>query len=195
MEKEKRKAAQTGLTRPKGRSGFTLLELMVVVSTVAVMMMIGIPMVNSWLPDYHLRSAAREIGSAFQNARLRATSTSSEYRVAINTSVVPYSYQIEQGNQPSGSTAWTLDTGSYGELASDVLLGAVTPATTTGTFTLTRPSGAASTVTGNIIVFEPNSSTPVGSLFKIQLTNARNTRYQVSVSNTTGRVKVDNLWN
>lgn len=177
-----------------GRSGFTLVEMMVVLGIAAVLMGMAVPAISSWMPDFRLKSAAREIGSSLLNARLRAASNSAEFRVALNTTQVPFSYQIEQGNMPTGSTAWATDSGSYGELDANVLLGLVTPVTTVGTFTLTRPNGTSSIVTGNLVVFRPNGSTTVGADFKIQLTNTKASRYEVRISSTTGRVKIDSTW-
>ena len=53
-------------------SGFTLYELLAVIGIVAVLSMIAIPNIISWLPKYRLGSAARNLLSAMQYARLAA---------------------------------------------------------------------------------------------------------------------------
>lgn len=53
-------------------SGFTLYELLAVIGIVAVLSMIAIPNIISWLPKYRLGSAARTLLSAMQYARLTA---------------------------------------------------------------------------------------------------------------------------
>jgi len=53
-------------------SGFTLMELMVTIAIIAIMSSIAIPNMIGWLPDYRLRSAARDIVSCMQQAKLRA---------------------------------------------------------------------------------------------------------------------------
>ena len=53
-------------------SGFTLFELLAVIGIVAVLSAIAIPNFFSWLPKYRLGSAARNLLSAMQYARLVA---------------------------------------------------------------------------------------------------------------------------
>jgi prepilin-type N-terminal cleavage/methylation domain-containing protein len=47
-----------------GRSGFTLIELMVTIGVLAIMAAVAIPGFSRWLPSYHLKSAARAAGKA-----------------------------------------------------------------------------------------------------------------------------------
>ena len=54
------------------KSGFTLIEVIIVIGVIGIMSAIAIPNIISWLPDYRLRSAARDIVSCLQEAKLRA---------------------------------------------------------------------------------------------------------------------------
>lgn len=54
------------------KSGFSLMELIVVVGMIGIISSIAIPSIVSSLPDYRLRSATRDIISLFQEARLKA---------------------------------------------------------------------------------------------------------------------------
>jgi type IV fimbrial biogenesis protein FimT len=53
-------------------SGFTVVELLVAISLIAIIAAIAIPNVIGWLPDYRLRSAAQDLYSNFQKAKLTA---------------------------------------------------------------------------------------------------------------------------
>jgi len=53
-------------------SGFTLFELLTVIAIIAVISAIAIPNFINWLPKYRLGSAARNLLSAMQYARLMA---------------------------------------------------------------------------------------------------------------------------
>lgn len=53
-------------------SGFTVIELMVVIAIILVLAGIAVPNFIGWLPKYRLNKAANDIKSMIQNARLRA---------------------------------------------------------------------------------------------------------------------------
>jgi len=56
----------------RNNSGFTLFELMVVVGIMAILASVAIPGFLGWLPKYRMRSAADEVLSTLQHAKLRA---------------------------------------------------------------------------------------------------------------------------
>jgi prepilin-type N-terminal cleavage/methylation domain-containing protein len=56
----------------RNESGLTLFELMVVVGIMAILASVAVPGFLGWLPKYRMRSAADEVLSTLQQAKLRA---------------------------------------------------------------------------------------------------------------------------
>ena len=54
------------------QSGFTLVELIIVIAMVAVITAFALPNFLTWLPNYRLRSATHDLFSNFQKAKLEA---------------------------------------------------------------------------------------------------------------------------
>ena len=87
-------------------AGFTLIELMVVIGILSIMSSIAIPNIISWLPDYRLRSATREIVSCLQDAKLRGVKEN--LRAVVIFDQTNESYTAFVDNVPVGGN-WALD--------------------------------------------------------------------------------------
>ncbi len=56
----------------RNKSGFTLVEILIVIVIMAVMMGFGFNYITGWLPGFRVRAAARDVYSNLQSARMTA---------------------------------------------------------------------------------------------------------------------------
>lgn len=77
------------LAQIKSKAGFTLVELMVVVAIIGIMAAIATPGFIAWLPNYRLKSAARDLYSALQNARMLAVKNNTTVQVVFVAAPAP----------------------------------------------------------------------------------------------------------
>jgi prepilin-type N-terminal cleavage/methylation domain-containing protein len=85
-------------------SGLSLLELLVVLILLAIGVTLALPNISPWIEKYRVQKAARQLVTDLQHAKLMAVSHKIQHRVFFD--VAGTSYRIEQGNAPTGSTAW-----------------------------------------------------------------------------------------
>lgn len=69
----------------KDDAGFTLLQLIVIVGILGILASIAIPRYSEWMPRYRLKSAARDLYSNMQLARLLAIKANNSYRLIFTT--------------------------------------------------------------------------------------------------------------
>lgn len=69
----------------KKNSGFTLMEVMVVIGIIGITAAIAIPNILSYLPKHRLNGGARDVYSAMQYARLRAVKEKTPVSISFNT--------------------------------------------------------------------------------------------------------------
>ena len=82
-----------------------MLELMVVVAIIGIMAGIAIPSFIGWLPDYRLRSATRDIVSAFQEMKMRAVAENSNVVVIFDLNAESYQSFVDDGGADGTGTA------------------------------------------------------------------------------------------
>jgi len=147
-----------------------MLELLVAVAIIAVLTAVAVPNFSNWFATARYRGATLTLASTLRLARETAVSGNVESRVELD--VDAKRYRRANGNLPSGSTAWTADSGW------EVLDGAVnwnTAAACDGTADLN-------------ILFLPNGSSTGGVVCIKDQAGAD--RFQVVVNAISGRVHV-----
>lgn len=82
------------------KAGFTLVELMVVISIFAILTAIAVPNVSAWLANHRLSSSARDVYSMLQLSRLRAVKENAS--VAISFSSAGYIAFVDSGEGGGG---------------------------------------------------------------------------------------------
>lgn len=65
-------------------SGFTTVELLVVIALMAIIAVIAIPNFIGWLPNYRLREATHDLYSNFQRAKLTAVKQNTNCAVSFD---------------------------------------------------------------------------------------------------------------
>jgi type IV fimbrial biogenesis protein FimT len=83
------------------KRGLTIIELVVVMCILGVMVLIAIPNIGRWLPRYRLRSAARDVSSNMQLARLGSIKDNREWALLFD--VNGQSYRVISDKGPDGN--------------------------------------------------------------------------------------------
>ena len=74
------------LIQKKKKSGFTLVELLILIAILAVLSVISIPKFNAWVPGYRLKSAASDLQSNLQKARVLAIKKNTTVKIRFDNS-------------------------------------------------------------------------------------------------------------
>jgi len=86
------------LTAHRGMAGFSLLETLAAISVASILAAIAIPHFTKLLPGIRLSSAARQIATDLQLARMRAISQHANQTVAFNTATSTYTFGADTRN-------------------------------------------------------------------------------------------------
>jgi prepilin-type N-terminal cleavage/methylation domain-containing protein len=86
-------------------AGFTLIELIVVISVMLITLTIALPSFVQWTESLRYREVSRDIASKLRSGRQMAVSNNLEYRLEFD--IDGRQYRLVQGNLSSGSTDWT----------------------------------------------------------------------------------------
>ena len=146
------------------RKGITLIELIIVMTIIAIGAAFMLPNISTWIPHYRLRGATRDIISTMRVAQMKAVSNNMEYRVKFDQEGRNYILQYRTtagGPWVDGGIAQPLPAGIQ--------------------FFDSEPDGFNAE-------FNPNSTSSSGS---VTLQNTKGARRKISLTSTTGRVTVD----
>lgn len=88
-------------------SGFTLMEMMVTIAIIAVISVVAVPSFIGRLPARRLESAAGEVSTAIQIARLSAVKENAQATLLLDVNAESYSVTVngrtvKRGNLPAG---------------------------------------------------------------------------------------------
>ena len=144
------------------KKGITLMELIIVMAIIALGAVLMVPNIGAWLPNYRLRSAARDIVSTMRLAQMKAVSTN-----------VPYTVTFDEGNN-AYIVQYQTTAGLKDDGATQLLPTGITMAINFG-----GP---------NFAVFNPNSTSSSGNL---RLQDSKGGQRTVTLLPTTGKIKID----
>jgi general secretion pathway protein H len=155
----------------KKRDGVTLIELIVVMVIITIGATLMAPNIVTWLSNYRLRTATRDIISTLRSANMKAVSSNLEYRVYFDSNGT---YWTERGNQSSNSNNWVGTTDPDNAAREGVI----------NDF----PTGVTVSFTGSgFIEFNPNSTCNAAT---ITLTNSKGKQFSITLVPSTGKVNV-----
>ncbi len=102
---------RSGPREKRAETGFTMIEVMIVIGIMAILAGIAIPGFSAWIPDYRLKSAVQDLYSNMQLAKMEAVKANNNrsisfgagsYTKADGTTVILSEYgsgtQYGQGN-------------------------------------------------------------------------------------------------
>ena len=159
-----------------GQRGFSLIELIVTMAVIGILVVIGLPAMQSWLDRYRTRSAAQEIATTIQLQRMRAVSQSDEFSIAFNVGAGTFS--LFEGDAATGTQ-----------------LDAVPRGLPFGVTFSGGPSGGPIDVPGAELFFHPDGTLgdSTAATDAVYLSNSIGDTFEVEFNRATGRVEVS-MW-
>jgi len=90
----RKRTARIFSSTAEGSKGFTFLEVLMTMLVIGIIAAFAIPAFSTWLPDYRLKAAARDLFSSFQLAKMTAAKTGSYSTICFKQKIgsTTYSY-------------------------------------------------------------------------------------------------------
>jgi type IV fimbrial biogenesis protein FimT len=146
----------------KKKSGFTVLELIIVIVILGILTAIGVPNYLSWLPKYRLKSAARDLYSNMQLAKLGAIKSNSDWAIVFEGASGQYEVCSGRGSDNS----WG---GGDDDVVKTVVLSGYNSGVTYGHGNAGSPIGSTFgdeiTFTSNVAVFNSRGTGDAGYVY------------------------------
>ena len=96
-------------------SGFTLLELMIVIVVLVILAAISVPIFLSWLPEYRLRSAADDLYAHLQHVKMQAIRNNNNWAIQFVASSNSYTvYSNYKDASDPGTPVKTINLSDHG---------------------------------------------------------------------------------
>lgn len=84
------------------QAGFTLMEMIVAIAVSMIVLAVGTPSFLSWMPTIRLTSAARQVATDLQVARIKAISQNTNNTVTFNTTTGTYTFTLGSDSRDIG---------------------------------------------------------------------------------------------
>jgi len=83
------------------RDGFTIIELIIVIAVIGIIAAVSVPNFLSYLPDARLKSAARDLYSNLQQAKISAIKSNKQWAIVFNADAGVYEVCSGKGSDDS----------------------------------------------------------------------------------------------
>jgi prepilin-type N-terminal cleavage/methylation domain-containing protein len=178
--------------RTRTDRGFTVVEMLMVVSMIAVLAVIGLPVMKDMTKSINLNEAARMVEREMQDARLKAVNSNRVIRVRLNCPSTGYIRSVE-----------VLGTGA--DTATDRCMTAPYPFPPADTDIMTRPNfdgpvrvlPAGATVSNRVLQFSPDGTAmevvngvPTTIAAPVSVTITRDSKSKTVTVNNAGKIQL-----
>lgn len=160
--------------------GFTLVELMVAITLMAIMLTIAAPSFLQWRESLQYREAGRGLTTFIRTARSEAIQNNRQYRVQIN--IAAKTYQLQRGESALASSWTVLDIRNRGSITSPSISLAAP-----NTDIVCNPNGTMEFSSGAITGNSPTQITIFDNRIN-GAADAASQRYRIDLFNT-GRIR------